>query len=243
MLKKLISTILVLALLAGLGFWGYVAVKERQISLNNFVVGGMVRGVDVSSYQEDVDFGRLKEQGIEFAYIKATEGASHVDSSFKEKWSAASDAGVIAGAYHYFSYSDSGVKQAENFIETMGALEGRLIPAVDMELTMEEVYHPPEKEAVVKGLKSFLAVVEEKYGVKPLIYCKKDYYDKYLADDFGDYLLWARNVWYPIWTEFGENWAVWQYNDKGVMDGYKGEKYIDLNAVNRKIGLDALKWK
>ena len=77
----------------GLGFWGYYAVRNRQININNFFVGGQVLGVDVSSYQENVDFKKLKEQDVEFVYIKATEGSSHVDKSFAEKWEAAKDAG------------------------------------------------------------------------------------------------------------------------------------------------------
>ena len=172
MIKKLLSFGLTVLILVALGFWGYTAVRERQININKWFVGGQIMGVDVSSYQENVDFRELKRQGVEFVYIKATEGSSHVDSSFEEKWKAAKDAEILSGAYHYFSYHSSGATQAENFIKVVGDLEGRLIPAVDMELTVEEVYDPPAKEDVVRGLKAFLAVVEEEYGVKPLIYAQ-----------------------------------------------------------------------
>ena len=244
MLKRLLRLGILLGLLAGLATWGYFAVANRQININHFFTGGSGRGVDVSSYQEEVDFGKLREQGVEFAFIKATEGDTHVDESFAEKWAAALYAGVPAGAYHYFSYGVSGAAQAQNFIETVGELEtGCLIPAVDMELTVEEVYNPPEKSAVVMGLKAFLAVLEERYGVKPLIYAQRDYYEKYLKDDFGDYPRWARNVFYPVWVDAGDDWAVWQYSDRGQLEGYSGEKYIDLNVVNSKKGLEALKVK
>ena len=240
MIKRLIKWLVFVLILVGLLVWGYFAVRNRQLNINNFFVGGKTLGVDVSSYQENVDFKKLKEQGVEFVYIKATEGDSHVDRSFAEKWSAAKDAGLMAGAYHYFSYYSSGAKQAENFIATVGKPQGNLIPAVDMELTVEEIYNPPEKDVVVRGLKAFLAAIEEEYGVKPLIYAQKDYYDKYLADDFGDYPRWARNVFYPVFVDAGDNWLIWQYNDRGVLEGYSGEKYIDLNILNDKYGLDAL---
>lgn len=241
MLKKLLGFLITVAIVVGLGLWGFFAIKERQICINNWFVGGKKLGVDVSSYQVNVDFDELKKQDVEFAYIKATEGSSHVDESFATKWEDAKKAGVLAGAYHYFSYASSGTTQAENFIKTVGSLEGRLIPAVDMELTVEEVYNPPSKEDVVRGLKAFLAVVEEKYGVKPLIYSQKDYWDKYLADDFASYPRWARNVFYPVWMDSGDNWLVWQYNDRGILNGYTGEKYIDFNIVNDKFGIDSLK--
>ncbi len=242
MLKKLLFTILLVAVVGGIGYFAYLAILNRDININHWFVGGMTRGVDVSSYQENVDMAKLKEQGIEFVYIKATEGSSHVDTSFEEKWAAAREAELVAGAYHYFSYGSSGVTQAENFIKTVGDLTGRLIPAIDMELTTEEVANPPEKDDVVRGLKAFLAIVEEEYKVKPLIYARQDYYDKYLADDFRDYPRWVRNVYWPVYIDAGEDWLVWQYHDKGVLEGYSGEKYIDLDVVNNKNGLDALKY-
>jgi lysozyme len=112
-----------------------------------------------------------------------------------------------------------------------------------MELTMAEVNNPPAVDDVVRGLKAFLAVVEEKYGVKPLIYSQKDYYDKYLAADFADYPRWARNVYYPIFIDLNNDWTVWQYNDRGEMDGYSGEKYIDMNALNSTVGIDSIRYK
>lgn len=242
MIKRLLRFLILVGVLAGLAFWGYNAVINREININKWFTSGQTLGVDVSSYQEKVDFVKLKEQGVQFAYIKATEGATHVDVSFAEKWLAADEAEVLAGAYHFFSYSESGARQAENFIKTIGDLDGRLIPAVDMELSTAEVRNPPEVADVVKSLKAFLAVVEEKYGVKPLIYAQKDYYDKYLAADFSEYPRWVRNVFYPILIDVGDNWAVWQYNDRGELQGYEGEKYIDMNVVSSRVGLEGLKY-
>lgn len=241
MFKKLLITIILVAVIAGIGFLAYNAILNRDLNINQWFVGGMTRGVDISSYQEDVDMKKLMEQGVEFVYIKSTEGSLHIDTTFKEKWAAAKEAGLLAGAYHYFSYGSSGVAQAENFIKTVGNLSGRLIPAIDMELTPEEVMNPPEKDDVVRGLKAFLAIVEENYKVKPLIYARQDYYEKYLAEDFSGYPRWVRNVYWPVYVNVGEDWLVWQYHDRAVLDGYSGEKYIDLNVVNGKFGLDALK--
>ncbi len=242
MKKKVFSYLFTLLIIGGLIALGYKGFKERWFNINGLFTGGSAFGVDVSSYQERTDFEKLKKQGVEFVYIKATEGSNHIDPSFRQKWKDAETASMPAGAYHYFSYESSGVKQAYNFIDTVGDLRGKLIPAIDMELTLAEVNNPPSKEDVVRGLKAFIGVVEEEYGVKPIIYSQKDYYDKYLADDFGDYPRWVRNVIYPIYIDIGDDWTVWQYNDKGKLEGYEGETYIDFNVVNKtKGGLDALK--
>lgn len=239
-MKKLIIRLLIVGVLVGAGVWLFFAIKNRDISINDWFVGNYQKGVDVSLYQENVDFDKLKEQHIDFVYVKATEGSTHVDNSFSEKWKKAKEAGLAVGAYHYFSYYQPGAAQAENFIKTVGDLKGRLIPAVDMELSVDEVYNPPEKDTVVRGLKVFVAVLEEKYGVKPIIYSRKDYYEKYLADDFADYPKWVTNYYLPAFFDYGEEWTIWQYNDKGKLDGYSGEHYIDLNVLNNKTSLDSL---
>ncbi len=239
-MRKFLVTLIIFITLIGGGAWLYNGIINREIHLNDLFVGGYIKGVDVSSYQEDVDFKKLKDQGIEFAFIKATEGSSHRDKSFAEKWQAAKDAGVTAGAYHYFSYASSGKTQAENFISTVGDLKGRLLPVVDMELTPDEVINPPEKADVVRGLKAFTAVLEEEYGIKPIIYSREDYFKKYLADDFADYPRWITNVFFPVFIESGDNWIFWQYNDRGRLEGYSGEEHIDLNVLNRNTALDSL---
>lgn len=239
-MRKVIIRIIIFAAIFLLGLWLFFAIKNRDIKINDWFVGNYLKGVDVSSYQKDVDFNKLKEQHIDFVYVKATEGSTHVDESFSKKWKEVKDAGIPSGAYHYYSYYQSGVAQAESFIKTVGDLNGRLIPAIDMELTVDEVYNPPEKDAVVRGLKAFIAVIEEKYKVKPIIYARKDYYEKYLKDDFADYPKWVTNYYLPAFMDYGEGWTIWQYDDKGLLDGYSGEKYIDLNVLNNKTSLDSL---
>ncbi|MDO4611499.1 MAG: GH25 family lysozyme [Candidatus Saccharibacteria bacterium] len=239
-MRRLIFTLLLLVLLVGGGFWFYRGIMSREIHLNNFFVGNYDKGVDVSSYQENVDFEKLEEQGIKFAFIKATEGSGHVDKSFAEKWTAAAETDIKTGAYHYFSYESSGAAQAENFIKTVGDLSGHLPPVIDLELTPEEVENPPEKSVVVRGVKAFVAIIEEEYGVKPIIYSRQDYFKKYLADDFTDYPRWITNVFFPVFIEAGDGWLFWQYNDRGELEGYSGEKYIDLNVLNKGQSLESL---
>lgn len=233
----------VLAIIGGSALWFYVGVRNKTIFINDwFIDKDSIRGVDISAYQGEVDFGRLAQQNIKFAYIKATEGSSYQDPYFSDNWKNAAEADVLSGAYHFFSFDSAGKTQADNYISTVGdELSGRLIPAVDIELYKDWQKTPPQKDAVVQELSDFLDAIEDKYETRPIIYARDDFYDKYLRDSFGEYPRWVRNVYYPTKWDNKDDWLIWQYNDRGLLDGYRGdEKYIDLNVINGD-GLNRLK--
>src|SRR4051812_27558928 len=77
------------------------------------------QGVDVSHHQGHIAWAKLPRQGVDFAYIKATEGADHVDRRFSTNWRSAHRAGIRRGAYHFFRLCGSGRAQASNFVRTV----------------------------------------------------------------------------------------------------------------------------
>ncbi len=92
-----------------------------------------VRGVDVSHHQGEIDWKRLAEKDIRFAFIKATEGSKYTDDRFENNWKESRDAGLRVGAYHFFSLDSSGKKQAKNFCNAVEGFDGMLPPVVDVE--------------------------------------------------------------------------------------------------------------
>ena len=241
--RLLIIPTIVLIIFATFFIVLYQAVKNRLISINEISLSATdVRGVDISAYQVDVDMVKLKEQEIQFVYIKATEGSSHQDEYFKQNWQNAKNAELLSGAYHFFSFESAGVTQAQNYINTVGNnLKGRLLPAVDVELYGSHTENLPDQENVTRELKSFLDTLETQYNVKPILYAQKDFYDKYLSADFSSYPRWIRDVYVPANWRNGRDWLIWQYNDRGRLDGYSGgEKYIDLDVVNPNKTIDDL---
>src|SRR3954454_25178732 len=73
------------------------------------------QGVDVSHHQGHIAWAKLPSQGVDFAYIKATEGADHVDGRFSINWRAAHRAGIHRGPNHLFRLCGIGRAQADNF--------------------------------------------------------------------------------------------------------------------------------
>ncbi|RYZ15472.1 MAG: hypothetical protein EOO16_27345, partial [Chitinophagaceae bacterium] len=97
-----------------------------------------IHGIDVSRYQQQIAWsavGAMDIDGIRigFAFIKATEGVSNVDPSFKRNWRESKKAAIVRGAYHFFLPSKSGRLQAEHFIRTVPLQSGDLPPVVDIE--------------------------------------------------------------------------------------------------------------
>lgn len=190
-----------------------------------------VHGIDVSHYQGRIDWKKIEEQDISFAFIKATEGSSTVDEYFQSNWEAASQTQLFLGAYHFFSFDSGAEEQAELFINTVGDLSGKLIPVVDVEYYGDKEKNPPEQETVVNELKKFLAILETQYQVKPMIYSTYKVYHRYIKGTFDEYPLWLRNVYYLPNLDGNADWLFWQYTDTARLDGYEGEeKYIDENV-------------
>ncbi len=205
---------------------------NKVIKINPFFAGKYeLCGVDISHYQGIIDWGKLAGQDLNFAFIKATEGSSHLDECFYNNWQAAENTNLYIGAYHFFSFDSDGEKQAEFFINTVGDLSGKLAPVVDVEFYGDKASNPPEKENVVTQLGEMLSVLEAHYKVKPIIYTTYTIYSKYIRGEFEEYPLWIRNVYYPPIGALGGVWSFWQYEDTAVLEGYEGdEKYIDMNV-------------
>lgn len=230
MKKKRYALILILAVLSVV-FAGILLIN-KIIKINPFFAGRYeLRGIDVSHYQGVIDWEKLAEQELDFAFIKATEGSSYLDECFYDNWQAAGKTDLYIGAYHFFSFDSEGKNQAEFFINTVGNLEGKLSPVVDVEFYGDKAYNPPEKEAVVTQLGEMLSALEEHYQVKPIIYTTYTVYNQYIKGDFQEYPLWIRNVYYPPDVTLRGAWSFWQYMDTAVLEGYSGtEKYIDMNV-------------
>lgn len=228
-LRKKIVLIIFLFFIIGILFGVLILSKKIQIH-SVFADNYEVQGIDVSHYQGEMDWEKIKEQGISFAFIKATEGSSHVDQKFLNNWKRAEEAKVLIGAYHFFSFDSSGNTQAKLYIETVGSLSGKLLPVIDVEYYGSKEKNPPSEEEVRINLQNMLDILEEEYKVKPMIYTTYKVYHKYIKDKFTEYPLWIRNVYYPP-VDIKEGWDFWQYSDTGILDGYEGkEKYIDKNV-------------
>lgn len=183
-----------------------------------------VHGIDVSHYQAQINWDTISRQNVSFAFVKATEGATHVDTLFCHNWSEMDRVGLKRGAYHFFRPQTSPVAQAQNFIEQVKMNDGDLPPVLDV-----EVRDDISKRRLIDAVRTWLIIVETRYDVKPILYTNIKFYNRYLAGHFNEYPVWiARYNNKEPRLAGGREWDFWQYGNKGLIEGIDG--FVDFNV-------------
>ena len=189
-----------------------------------------VHGVDVSRWQGEIDWVKLRSQGANFAYIKATDGGDHLDPMFRKNWRRAKQSGIKHGAYHFFYWCRTAGEQADWFIRNVPRDPEALPPVIDVEWNGDSsCKRRPSPARVREKMQVFMDKLEAYYGKRPIIYTAPDFYEDNLAGAFKNYPFWLRAVArHPSKVYPGRRWVFWQYSGSGLSHGVQGR--IDLNA-------------
>lgn len=194
-----------------------------------------IQGIDVSNWQGYIDYSKVKSDGIEIVYIKASEGTNIVDSYFKTNYDNAKENDLKIGFYHYLTARsvDEAKEEAEFFCSVISGTS----PDCKLAMDFEEFGDLSKKEINDISL-AFLEKVEELTGKDVVIYS-----DEYNArNTFSSEL--AKK--YPLWiAEYGVssptstgNWSSWigfQYTDTGRISGIS--TYTDRDDFTDEIYL------
>ncbi|MGW8885819.1 lysozyme [Streptomyces sp. NPDC055749] len=199
-----------------------------------------VQGIDVSHWQGAINWGSVKAAGIDFAYMKATEGTSFKDSRFSANYTGSYNAGLIRGAYHFARPNASnGATQAGYFASNGGgwSKDGKTLPGV------LDIEHNPSG-AMCYGL----STTQMRTWVN-------DFYNTYKARTTRDVVIYTTASWWntctgnwtgmstkaPLWVaHWGTSsptipsgfptWTIWQYTATGRVSGVAGD--VDRNKFN-----------
>lgn len=201
--------------------------KEFGIDLpQNF----LIHGIDVSHHQGKINWPMVKSMESEnvkigFVFIKATEGYTLVDKSFKDNWFQAGLAGIPRGAYHFFIAGKSGARQAQNFIRHVPVEANTLPPVVDI----EQRYGTPPS-IFRKQLQIMLDSLESYYKQKPIIYTYASFYNDFLDGHFDDYPLWVAHYFELKSPRTDRDWLFWQHSEQGHVYGIN--RKVDFNVFS-----------
>ena len=197
----------------------------------------MLKGIDVSTVQGDINWTRVKRFGVDFAMIKATQGRGEgastkhlrvfTDSRFEKNINAAHAAGIACGVYHYFTATNTAEvdEEAEYFIRTIRPYRDKITlwAAVDVESEMylEKIGKHPLTALVERFLRKIEAA-----GFKPMLYANPNYLVyRFEPGAFADTPIWLAH-WGVSKPYEGVNPEIWQFG-VGRIDGIKTD--VDHN--------------
>ena len=185
--------------------------------------------MDVSYFQGAVRWEDVSQDGVVFAYAKATGGLGFVDPRFTQNWHGMRSEEILRGAYHFFYAAEDGKAQAEHFLKTVGPLRPHDLPPM---LDVEVADHT-EKDTLVAGVLAWLEHVETETGRLPMIYTDPGFGDSYLDDPrLKKYPLWIAEYGPKVtsvpapWKESG--WSIWQHSQAGEVHGISGKVDLDI---------------
>ncbi len=192
---------------------------------------GNAQGIDVSRYQGTIDWKRVKAAGKSFMFAKASQGSAYRDPTFSTNIQGARAAGLLVGAYHFFTGTSTSTAQAEaaHFVHVMqsaGTMD--LPPVMDYENNPSGL-SPQQMNAIAL---TFLQEVERLSGHRPIVYTGNSFGQNFKGV-IGTYDLWIARYSggaAPKDTSAWQQWMFWQYSDAGHVDGIKGA--VDLNQFN-----------
>ena len=194
-----------------------------------------LRGIDVSTYQGNINWSAVKADGIDFAIVKATQGRAvssnsylFTDRQFANNVTGAHDVGLKVGIYHYLTAKTvkEAQREAAHFCDTIAPYKSRieLWAAVDVE---EDKYLPRNKATLTAIVDAFCAYVAAE-GYRPMLYTNPNYLT-YRLNNVSQY-----DLWLALWrdktrTPIGyDNMKIWQYgaeNVNGVRTGAVDSNY------------------
>jgi lysozyme len=187
-----------------------------------------IQGIDVSHHQGPIDWAKLPGQGVDFAYLKASEGGDFRDQQFEENWRNASAAGIKRGAYHFFTLCRGGAEQAANFIAAVPKDEVALPPAVDLEY-LGNCDGRPSPAQLRREVAVFLGTVERHYGQKAVLYLTPQFDEAFAIGAHFDRPIWWRKLVLEPRLD-GRSWTIWQASNFRRLDGIEGR--VDWNVVD-----------
>ena len=184
------------------------------------------QGIDVSSWQGNINFTDVKNSGIYIVYIKSSEGTNYIDPYFERNYQNAKANGLKVGFYHYVTArnTEEARNQANFFAKVISGKEPDCKLAMDFEsfdnLSINEINEIS---------KVFLETLQNATNKEVVIYSNSYSARNIFSKDLNIYPLWVANygVSEPAGNDKWSTWVGWQYTSTGRVNGISGN--VDRN--------------
>ena len=189
--------------------------------------------VDVSTFQQTIDWSQVKQDGIVGAMIRAGYGFGTVDNQYRANVTGCENNGIPYGMYHY-SYAtniEDAKKEAEFFINNAKGTSPSYPLAMDVEEASQAAMG---KQALTAMILAFCDVVKAA-GYQPMLYTNLNWATNYIdmsQIDNADIRVWIAQ--YNTTLDYKGNYFLWQYTSSGRVAGISAN--VDLNYLGSDTG-------
>ena len=196
-------------------------------------------GVDVSSYQGDIDWHKVKDAGIDFAMIRlgyrgSLTGILHIDRKFEQNYRNAVSNNLKVGIYFYSQATN--IKEVTDEVRfILDVLDNRHLD-LPIAYDYEETYFENGTYSRIHELSltertnnafTFLKLVNDT-SYEAMLYMNLEWADNYYdLNKFENKLVWFAQ--YNRKPQFEKPFVMWQYTNEGIIDGIDGN--VDLNLM------------
>ena len=209
---------------------------------------GCVLGLDCSKYQKDINWSKAKNAGVQFGFVKITEGGTYSEDEIygiKARVLDAQKNGIKIGYYHFARPSDVANPEQDANAEVQNVLKHiNILPLANLPLVLDiEAYANPDVWAQtekVDHMNKFITTFIQKLNevnIRVILYSYKSFLDINSTPMFGTNPLWIASYLntpetsLPIIPNGWSEWKIWQFTEKGQIGGYVGD--IDLNIMKK----------
>lgn len=191
---------------------------------------GGTLGMDVSSYQQNVDWASAWAAGSRFAYVKATEGAYYTNPYFRQQYSGSASVGMVRGAYHFANpRTSSGADQARYFVQNGGGWtnDGQTLPGLlDIEFNPYPAYgntcYNMTPAQLTAWIRDFVDTYRALTGRAPMVYTATSWWSQCVSSqEFGSLPLHLASY-STVVGRIPAGWNgydIWQFTDSGPFVG------------------------
>ena len=196
-------------------------------------------GVDVSRHQGDIDWRKVAEAGVEFAFIRvggrgASTGEFYDDANFETYITGALEAGIQVGVYFYSTAitAEEALAEAEYVLERVRPYSLTYPIAFDWEIYSKDSRNASiDPEIITDAALAFCQRVEQE-GYRSLIYVGlESAYQRMNLSRLTDYDLWFAQYNSRNQPDMYYNYRIWQYTDSGTVPGIGGKVDMDLAFI------------
>lgn len=218
--------------------WSHLKKNDLRYSYEDDNYTSMF-GIDVAAHQDKINWSKVKEAGVEFAYIRlgyrgALEGILHTDEQFERNYKGASDNEIKLGVYWYAQPANiyEAVEEAKYVLDVLGDRNIDLPIVLDFEET--EFYtgelsrmhdmSPTDRTKVAKAFCDEIIKNNHEVIIYTNLYWAETFYD---WNVLSDYPVWYAQ--YATYPNFDKPFVMWQYTDNGYIDGI--DRNVDFDIL------------